>query len=223
MYDALEKAKNEVMWGVKTMVEKGYALGTAGNISARVEGKDCFVITPSSRSYTTLDKEDLCVIDMDGNIIEGKYKPSVEAVMHRYIFQVRPEVNAIVHSHSKYGTLVSSIEGVKELPIIDVESISYLGGEVPVAPFAPAGSLELAENVKASIGKSAGVLMENHGTIGVGISMEKAMIASDNIERTSEQYLMLLATGKGKKNIPSDYIEAVKKISLKNRNVECES
>lgn len=65
--------------------------------------------------------------------------------------------------------------------------------------------------------------MENHGTIGVGISMEKAMIASDNIERTSEQYLMLLATGKGKKNIPSDYIEAVKKISLKNRNVECES
>ena len=73
MYDALEKAKNEVMWGVKTMVEKGYALGTAGNISARVEGKDCFVITPSSRSYTTLDKEDLCVIDMDGNIIEGKY------------------------------------------------------------------------------------------------------------------------------------------------------
>ena len=203
MYDTIEQAKEDVMWGVRTMVEKGYALGTAGNISARVQDKEMFVITPSSRSYATLKKEDLCLLDMEGNIVEGKYKPSVEAVMHRYIFEMRPEVKAIVHSHSKYGTLVSSIKGVTKLPIIDVESISYLGGEVPVAPFAPAG-----------------VLMENHGTIGVGISMEKAMIASDNIERTSEQYLILLASGKEKKEIPESYIETVKKISLRNRNIE---
>ena len=220
MYDTIEQAKEDVMWGVRTMVEKGYALGTAGNISARVQDKEMFVITPSSRSYATLKKEDLCLLDMEGNIVEGKYKPSVEAVMYRYIFEMRPEVKAIVHSHSKYGTLVSSIKGVTKLPIIDVESISYLGGEVPVAPFAPAGSLELAENVKGAIGTSAGVLMENHGTIGVGISMEKAMIASDNIERTSEQYLILLASGKEKKEIPESYIETVKKISLRNRNIE---
>ena len=137
MCNAVEQAKEEVMWGVRSMVEKGYALGTAGNISARVKGEELFVITPSSRSYTTLTKEDLCLLDMSGKVIEGKYKPSVEAVMHRYIFQIRPEVEAIVHSHSKYGTLASSIKGVAELPIIDVESISYLGGEVPVAPFAP--------------------------------------------------------------------------------------
>lgn len=223
MCNAVEQAKEEVMWGVRSMVEKGYALGTAGNISARVKGEELFVITPSSRSYTTLTKEDLCLLDMSGKVIEGKYKPSVEAVMHRYIFQIRPEVEAIVHSHSKYGTLVSSIKGVAELPIIDVESISYLGGEVPVAPFAPAGSLELAENVKAAIGTSAGVLMENHGTIGVGITMEKAMIASDNIERTSEQYLLLLATGREKKKIPEQYIQTVKEISCRNRNIKTNS
>ncbi len=219
MINAIEKAKQEVMWGVKNMVEKGYALGTAGNISCRVEGENLFVITPSSRSYATLSADDLCVIDMEGNIVEGKYKPSVEVSMHRFIFIDRPDVKAIVHSHSKYGTLVSSIEGVSELPIIDVESISYLGGETPVAPFAPAGSIELATSVRKSIGLSAGVLMENHGTIGVGVTMEKAMIASDNIERTSEQYLMLLATGKNKKEIPNDYIIKVKEISKKNRGI----
>ena len=75
MYDTIEQAKEDVMWGVRTMVEKGYALGTAGNISARVQDKEMFVITPSSRSYATLKKEDLCLLDMEGNIVEGKYKP----------------------------------------------------------------------------------------------------------------------------------------------------
>ena len=72
MYDTIEQAKEDVMWGVRTMVEKGYALGTAGNISARVQDKEMFVITPSSRSYATLKKEDLCLLDMEGNIVEGK-------------------------------------------------------------------------------------------------------------------------------------------------------
>ena len=193
MKNKIEKAKQDVMWGVKMMVERGYSLGTAGNISARVEGEDLFVITPSSRPYNTLELNDLCLIDMKGNIVDAKFKPSVEATMH--------------------------IENIKELPIIDVESISYLGGEVPIAPFAPAGSLELATSVKNSIGTSAGVLMENHGTIGVGITMEKALIASDNIERTSEQFLFLLATGLRKKEIPNDYVNKVREISKVNRKI----
>ena len=88
---AIQKAKEEVLWGVQVMVERGYTLGTAGNISARVEGEDRFVITPSSRSYATLKQEDLCVVDMDGNIVEAAYKPSVETTMHRYLFLLRPE------------------------------------------------------------------------------------------------------------------------------------
>lgn len=219
MCNGIQKAKEEIMWGVKMMAERGYSLGTAGNISARVEGENMFVITPSSRAYATLAAADLCVIDMEENIVDGKYKPSVEVTMHRYIFLERPEVNAIIHSHSKYGTLIGSIEGVSELPIIDLESVSYLGGEIPIAPFAPAGSLKLAENIRKSIGTRAGIIMENHGVIGVGITMEKAMIVNDNIERTSEQYLILLATGKSIKPLPDNYVQKVKEISLKNRKV----
>ncbi len=216
---AIQKAKEEVLWGVQVMVERGYTLGTAGNISARVEGEDRFVITPSSRSYATLKQEDLCVVDMDGNIVEAAYKPSVETTMHRYLFLLRPEVNGIIHTHSKYATLVATLQGVTSLPIIDIESVSYLGGETPIAPFYPAGSPELAQAVRDTIGTSAGILLQNHGAIGVGTSMEKAMIVNDNIERTCEQYLWMLATGRAGKPMPEAYIAHVKELSLRSRQV----
>ncbi len=216
---AIQKAKEEVLWGVQVMVQRGYTLGTAGNISARVEGEDLFVITPSSRSYATLKQEDLCVVDMAGNLVQAVHKPSVETTMHRYLFLLRPEVNAVIHTHAKYATLVATLEGVESLPIIDIESVSYLGGETPIAPFHPAGSPELAEAVRDAIGSSAGLLMQNHGAIGVGTSMEKAMIVNDNIERTCEQYLWMLATGRTGKQMPQPYIDQVKALSLQSRQV----
>lgn len=95
---AIQKAKEQVMWGCRTMVDKGYALGTAGNISARVEGEPLFVITPSARPYLTMKPEDLAVGDMDGNVVSGPYKPSIEFSMHLGIYKERPEVNCIVHT-----------------------------------------------------------------------------------------------------------------------------
>ena len=70
---AIQNAKEQVMWGCRTMVDKGYALGTAGNISARVEGEPLFVITPSARPYLTMKPEDLAVGDMDGNVAFYKF------------------------------------------------------------------------------------------------------------------------------------------------------
>ena len=87
---AIQKAKEQVMWGCRTMVDKGYALGTAGNISARVEGEPLFVITPSARPYLTMKPEDLAVGDMDGNVVSGPYKPSIEFSMHLGIYKERP-------------------------------------------------------------------------------------------------------------------------------------
>lgn len=216
---AIQQAKEEVMWGVRQMVEKGYALGTAGNISARVQGHELFVITPSSMNYSILQPEDLCVVDMEGEVLDARHKPSVETTMHRYLFLLRPEVNGIVHSHSKYATLVASIDGLETLPILDVESVSYLGGETPIAAFYPAGSLELAEAIRDTVGTSAAILMANHGAIGLGTSVEKAMIVNDNIERTCEQYLWLRAIGGQIKAMPADYVSRVKELSLKSRGV----
>lgn len=216
---AIQKAKEQVMWGCRTMVDKGYALGTAGNISARVEGEPLFVITTSARPYLTMKPEDLAVGDMDGNVVSGPYKPSIEFSMHLGIYKERPEVNCIVHTHSKFATAVSAMDGVEKVPVIDIEGVVYLGGEILVAPFAPPGSGELAAHVRNTIGTNAGLLMASHGAIGTGLTMEDAMISSDNVERACEMYLAILGAGRQVRKLPEDYMEMAKKKSLVRRNV----
>jgi len=219
MSKAMQQAKEQVLWGCHTMCSRGYVLGTAGNISARVEGEDLFVITPTSFPYEDMCDADLVVANMKGDIVEGKRRPSVEFTMHRSIMLKRPDVRCIVHTHSKFATAASAIFGVNAIPIIDIETITYIGGDVPIAPFAPPGSKELAVNVANSIGDVAGILMEAHGALGVGRTMKEAMIASDNIERTCEMFLAIKACGGEIKPLPEDFLRVSKEHSLKKRGL----
>lgn len=195
MIKAIAKAKLEVLLGCKAVCSKGYVLGTAGNLSARVEESELFVITPTSLPYETLCEDDLVVADMAGNIVEGKNKSSMEFVMHLTIYLRRPDVRAIVHTHSKYATAASAMQGVSSVPVIDIETAMYIGGDVMVAPFAPPGSLELAANATDHLGDRAGVILEGHGAIAVGNTMNAALVASDNVERACEIYLIVKASG----------------------------
>lgn len=215
---AIKQAKEQVLWGCKSMCQRGYVLGTAGNISARVEGEDLFVITPTSYPYDALTADDLVVADLQGNVIEGFRKPSIEFTMHRSILLQRPDVHSIVHTHSKFATAAGAIVGVDLIPAIDIETAIYIGGDIPVAPFAPPGSEDLARNVAQSIGSLGGIVMESHGAIGVGKTMAAAMIASDNVERTCEMFLAIGPIG-AVKPLPAAYKSSSQEISLKKRGV----
>lgn len=219
MSDALQKAKEEVLWGCRLMVERGYLLGTVGNLSARADGTDLVVITPTSLPYDTMTEEDLVVVNMNGEIVSGKHQPSIECSMHLGVYRARPELRALVHTHSKYATTVSLIKELDIMPAIDTEQSLYLGGDINIVPFAFPGSKELAEYVKEGIGTNAGLLMANHGALGVGISMKDAVIASDIIERNSEMYLLLKAGGFDYKPMTEDYKVFVKEKSKKKRQV----
>ena len=219
MSDALQKAKEEVLWGCRLMVERGYLLGTVGNLSARADGTDLVVITPTSLPYDTMTEEDLVVVNMNGEIVSGKHQPSIECSMHLGVYWARPELRALVHTHSKYATTVSLIKELDIMPAIDTEQSLYLGGDINIVPFAFPGSKELAEYVKDGIGTTAGLLMANHGALGVGISMKDAVIASDIIERNSEMYLLLKAGGFDYKPMTEDYKVFVKEKSKKKRQV----
>lgn len=203
MNSNVENAKLIVLNGCKLFTQMGLTEGTAGNISARVEGEELFVITPTSMDYATLKTEDMVVVDYEGNIVEAKWKPSIEVSMHRKIFLLRPDVKAIVHSHSSYATAYASTKGVTYLPPIDIEAANYLGGDIMVAEFAIPGSLELAENVAKAIGKKAGVLMENHGAIGVGKTMEDALTNSSIIEKGCHMVFLTNIMGGMKELDPS--------------------
>ena len=219
MSDALQKAKEEVLWGCRLMVERGYLLGTVGNLSARADGTDLVVITPTSLPYDTMTEEDLVVVNLNGEIVSGKHQPSIECSMHLGVYRARPELRALVHTHSKYATTVSLIKELVIMPAIDTEQSLYLGGDINIVPFAFPGSKELAEYVKEGIGTNAGLLMANHGALGVGISMKDAVIASDIIERNSEMYLLLKAGGFDYKPMTEDYKVFVKEKSKKKRQV----
>ena len=219
MSDALQKAKEEVLWGCRLMVERGYLLGTVGNLSARADGTDLVVITPTSLPYDTMTEEDLVVVNLNGEIVSGKHQPSIECSMHIGVYRARPELRALVHTHSKYATTVSLIKELDIMPAIDTEQSLYLGGDINIVPFAFPGSKELAEYVKEGIGTNAGLLMANHGALGVGISMKDAVIASDIIERNSEMYLLLKAGGFDYKPMTEDYKVFVKEKSKKKRQV----
>jgi ribulose-5-phosphate 4-epimerase/fuculose-1-phosphate aldolase len=218
MSKAVQEAKEQVLRGCRAMCDRGYVLGTAGNISARVEGGDLFVITPTSLPYEDLRSADLVMANMQGNIVEGERKPSIEFTMHRSLMLKRPDVRCVVHTHSKFATAAASIVGVDVIPTIDVESVIHIGGDIPIAPFAPPGSEDLAANVANSIGTAAGVLMEAHGAIGVGRTMQEAMIASDSIERTCEMFLAIRACGEIKP-LPGDFLREFRERSLRKRGL----
>ena len=192
---SVEEARKEVMWGVKAMCDSGYVLATGGNISARVEGENQFVITPSSRAYDTMSEDDLIVVDLDYNVVEGKYKPSVETPMHGLIYRKRPDVKCVIHMHSKFAVAAASIKGMDGIPPISFEMLGYFGGAIPFAPFEAPGSMKLAETVQQRMGESMGIIMQNHGAIGVGKTMKEAMTKCDIIERACEQYLIMKSAG----------------------------
>lgn len=206
MSETLNKAKSEVVRACKIISGNGYVLGTAGNVSSIVEGENLFVITPSSYPYNIMEEKDLVVADLDGNIVEGDKKPSIEFTMHRGIYRERKDVKAIVHSHSPYATAAASVEGINMIPAVDIEAAFGLGGDVDIAGFAPPGSPELAEFARAAIGEKGGVLLSNHGAIGVGKNMDEALLASDNIERNCRLYLSIRAAGK-EKTMPEEFMD----------------
>ena len=214
----MNKAREQVLWGCRTMCARGYALGTSGNISARVEGTDLFVITPTSVPYEGLSPDDLVVADLSGTIVEGARHPSIEFSMHRAILEKRPDVAAIVHTHSAYATAAGSTKGVSVVPLVDIESALYLGGDIRVAPFAPPGTPELAESVAESLGFAAGVILESHGAVGVGGTMEAAMTAADILERTCLIYMTARAAG-GAKPLPEAYLARCLAESARKRGV----
>ena len=122
----------------RELVQKGYLSATGGNLSVRVSGQPAFAITPSNYDYMKMVPEDICVLDFALNPLDGKRTPSVESRMHAAIYQVRPDVNAIIHTHQVYPSTLAIIG--KPIPALFDEQVRFLGGEVKIIPYAPSGT-----------------------------------------------------------------------------------
>jgi L-ribulose-5-phosphate 4-epimerase len=172
----------------KTIHDHGFVPGTVGNISARIPNTDTVLIKPSGVSLGTLKPEDLAIVDLQGNKIQGKLSVSVETPMHTTIYRTRDDVQGIVHSHAPTATAFG-VAGIEVIPTL-VEMFSFIPNGVPIAPFEFPGTRELAEVVQKKIKDFDAVILENHGIVTVGPTVEDACSLNILVEDCAKTQLI---------------------------------
>ena len=118
---------------------------TAGNVSARVPGRELLVIKPSGVSYDELTPESMVVTDFEGRLVEGDHAPSSDTAAHAYVYKHLPEVNGQVHTHSTYATAWAA-RG-EPIPCVLTMMGDEFGGEIPVGPFALIGDDSIGRGI----------------------------------------------------------------------------
>ncbi len=184
---------------------------TMGNFSIRDQETGYVCITPSGMEYSLLKPEDIVVVDISGDIVEGSRKPSIETQLHCRTYIKRPDIHGICHTHSTYATAWACCG--KEIPVIVAELAGMIGGPVGCAPYAPMGTTQLAEVVAEHIGCQNAVLMENHGLLAVGETIEKAYANAVIVEESAKITLFALQIG-GMKTISEQECKDLQKQTI---------
>jgi len=173
----------------RRMVRDGLVVGTSGNISIRAA--DLVAVTPSGVDYGTMTAEDIPIVDLDGNFVQGALKPTTELPMHLTCY-TEHGAGAVVHTHGANATAVSLVRD--EVPAVHYQ-LAMFGGSVRVAPYATYGTAELAANMSTALQDRSGCLLRNHGTITYGATLGLAYDRSRQLEWLCQVWLMASAVG----------------------------
>jgi len=204
--------REEVSRVAKQLIESGLVTGTSGNVSARTPEGDVLV-TPSGIDYEELEPGDIVLVDLEGEILEGSLGPSTETPMHTGIYRVRPEVGAVVHTHSVFATTLACL-GWTLPPVHYMLTTLSEDGRIPIAPYATYGTEELANNAAEALGEGHNAcLLQNHGTITVGDSPQKAFSRTVVLEEMAEIYYRTRVVGEPVLLTPEQVEEVAAKIS----------
>jgi L-fuculose-phosphate aldolase len=178
--------RKQVVRTAVSLLEAGLVSGTAGNVSVREVGTQCFLITPSAVNYRVMREQDIVQVDLLSGSASGQRRPSSERELHRQIYTIREDVNAVIHYHSPYATAVAVAR--KTIPNILDEGIDLT--PIPTVEYCLAGSQELAREVAAKLaeGRTA-VLLANHGAVVVGENLGEALSRSLEVERLAQIYV----------------------------------
>ncbi|MEU8183225.1 L-ribulose-5-phosphate 4-epimerase [Micromonospora sp. NPDC049044] len=161
---------------------------TAGNVSARVPGRNLMVIKPSGVGYDELTADTMVVCDLDGVLVEGEFAPSSDTAAHAYVYRSMPEVGGVVHTHSSYATAWAA-RG-ESIPCYLTAQADEFGGEIPVGPFALIGGDDIGKGIVSTLAghRSPAVLMRNHGVFTIGRDARaavKAAVMCEDVARTA--------------------------------------
>src|SRR5277367_2872247 len=188
---AKDQAKRQsIIDACRDMNRLGINQGTSGNISLRHENG--MLITPTSTPYETMQPEQIVFMNLDGSL-ETNQRPSSEWRFHRDILKARPEVNAVVHAHPPYATMLA-IMGM-EIPPVHYMIACAGGDTIRCAPYATYGTQELSEHAVKALENRSACLLAHYGMIAVGPSLTKAMWLAVEVETLARQYHGCLQIG----------------------------
>lgn len=197
-----EDQKKELLDICQQMVENDLVIGSSGNASLRVD--ENVVISPSSVHYTEMSTDDIVVVDMNGDVIEGTRNPSIEMPMHLEIYAARDKALAIVHTHSIYASAMAVMQ--EPLPPILDEIIPKLGATIRVSSYAMPGTKDLAKNVVEVLESRSAALIANHGAVCYAKSLKEALFLSIVLERACKIYMTAKCAGKVNE-LPEEVVE----------------
>jgi len=189
----LQREREEIVDYCRKMITSGLTKGTGGNISIYNREQKLIAISPSGIDYFETEPEDIVVMDLDGKIVEGKRKPSSEYALHRIFYVKRDDIDAVVHTHSVYATVLATLR--QPLPASSY-LVAYAGLDVQCAEYASFGTLELANFTFAAMSDRYAVLMANHGLLTGGKDVMNAFNIAEQIEYCAEVYVKARAIGK---------------------------
>ncbi|HPC75720.1 MAG: class II aldolase/adducin family protein [Thermovirgaceae bacterium] len=186
----LAAARSEIVVFGKKMLEKGLVTGTGGNLSVRSGRR--VVLSPSGVEYETMKPEDVAVVDLEGRLLEGGMKPTSEMSLHLALYHARPDITAVVHTHSPYACVLACLG--REIPPFHY-LVALVGRKIPVAPYACFGTPELARSTVEVMGEGKAALLANHGMVSVGGSLIEAFRVAETVEFLAMVFSRALSLG----------------------------
>ena len=189
----LASIRRELVDLLDDLPRHGLVVWTGGNVSARDPDSGLVAIKPSGVRYGQLTAESMVVLDLDGRVVEGDLKASSDTASHLYIYRHRPDVNGVVHTHSRYATAFAAVG--RPIPVYLTAQADEFGGEIPCAGFAFIGDDSIGSLVVDGIGRSSAILLKNHGVFTIGPSARAAVKAAVMVEDIAATVFAALQLG----------------------------
>ena len=184
----LENLKKEVYKAHVSLMENRLVMWTSGNVSARDPKTDLVVIKPSGVSYDKLSPDNLVIVDLNGKVIDGNLKPSVDMATHLYVYKHMPDVVSVIHTHSTYASAFAATG--KPIPVCLTAMADFFGCNIPVGELVLIGEEEIGKEIVRKIGNSKAIIMKNHGPFTIGASVDEALKAAIYLEESAKIIIM---------------------------------
>ncbi|AJW40119.1 L-ribulose-5-phosphate 4-epimerase [Rhodococcus sp. 15-725-2-2b] len=206
--EAIEQIRRDVCTLHAELMRYGLVVWTAGNVSARVPGRDLMVIKPSGVSYDDLTPGNMVVCDLYGKVVEGDHAPSSDTEAQAYVYRHLDHIGGVVHTHSPYA--VAWAARGEPIPVVTTMCADEFGGDIPVGPFATIGDDSIGRGIVDTLAdsRSPAVLMQNHGVFAVGPTARSAVKAAVMCEDVARSVHLSYQLGQPLR-IPSASVDAL--------------